>query len=266
MNARLWVVAALVAVAIAACTALPPERASRYPDAHDGAPAATIAAHEIVDAVPRADPLLAAGNKSPYTVNGVTYEILQDHSNYRARGIASWYGTKFNGHKTSNGEIFDLYQATAAHRTLPIPCYARVTNLDNGRTVVVRINDRGPFHSERLIDLSYGAAVKLGYVEQGTARVEVEVLSVTGSDDRRGAVGGMYRYLQLGAFGSKASAKRLQDEVGALLGAPVVVSQVQSGERMLYRVRVGPVADGDELLALQEKLAASGYDAGQPLP
>ena len=216
--------------------------------------------------MPRADPLLAAGNKSPYTVNGVTYEILRDHSNYRARGVASWYGTKFNGHETSNGEIFDLYQATAAHRTLPIPCYARVTNLDNGRSVVVRVNDRGPFHADRLIDLSYGAAVKLGYVEQGTARVEVEVLEVAGSDDRRDAVGGAYRYLQLGAFGSESSAKRLQDEVQTLLSAPVSVSQVQSGDAMLYRVRVGPVADGKELLALQQKLAERGYGAGQPLP
>ena len=177
MNTRLLVILALVTVAIAACTALPPKPASRYPDAHDGAPAETIGAHEILDAVPRADPLLAAGNKSPYTVNGVTYEILRDHSNYRARGVASWYGTKFNGHETSNGEIFDLYQATAAHRTLPIPCYARVTNLDNGRSVVVRVNDRGPHVPSRVIDVSRAAAEQLDGIRMGIFSVKVEVVS-----------------------------------------------------------------------------------------
>jgi rare lipoprotein A len=199
-------------------------------------------------------------------VNGVRYEILDDASSYKQRGIASWYGTKFHGHETSNGEIFDLYQATAAHKTLPIPCYARVTNLDNGRSVVVRVNDRGPFHDDRLIDLSYAAAVKLGYMEQGTARVEVEVMRIAGVDDRRDAPIGSYRYLQLGAYGSQASALRLQSELKALLGAPVSVSPVQSGDDLLYRVRVGPVADSDELLAVQQKLQDSGYGVGQPLP
>ena len=107
------------------------------------------------DAVPRADPILEAGNRSPYTVNGRSYRVLENHSGYRERGIASWYGTKFHGQKTSNGEIFDLYQATAAHKTLPIPSYVRVTNELNGRSVVLRVNDRGPFHSDRVIDLSY---------------------------------------------------------------------------------------------------------------
>ena len=154
------------------CTSTsPPVAESRYGDAHDAAPLKAVNASDVADATPRPDPILAVGNKSPYTVNGVTYEVLQDYRHYRERGIASWYGAKFNGHETSNGEIFDLYQASAAHKTLPIPSYARVTNLDNGKSVVVRINDRGPFHSERLIDLSYGAAVKLGYMESGTATV-----------------------------------------------------------------------------------------------
>lgn len=226
----------------------------------------SITADQVVDAVPRPDPILAAGNRSPYTVNGEQYDILQDASDYKQRGIASWYGTKFQGHKTSNGEIFDLYQATAAHKTLPIPCYARVTNLANGRSVVVRVNDRGPFHDDRLIDLSYAAAIKLGYMEQGTAQVEVEVLQIAGVDDRRNAPGGSYRYLQLGAYGSEASARRLQSELQALIAAPVAVSPVQSGDDLLYRVRIGPVGDGDELLAVQETLEKGGYGVGQPLP
>lgn len=226
----------------------------------------SILADDVADAVPRPDPILAAGNRSPYTVNGQQYEILQDASDYKQRGTASWYGTKFQGHETSNGEIFDLYQATAAHKTLPIPCYARVTNLANGRSVVVRVNDRGPFHDDRLIDLSYAAAIKLGYMEQGTAQVEVEVIRITGVDDRRNAPGGSYRYLQLGAYGSEASARRLQSELQALIAAPVSVSPVQSGDDLLYRVRIGPVGDGDELLAVQETLAKGGYGVGQPLP
>ncbi len=256
------------AVLAVACSSPPPTPTpdSRYADAHDAAPLKPVSADEVADATPRPDPILAVGNKSPYTVNGVTYEILEDYQGYRERGIASWYGAKFNGHATSNGEIYDLYQASAAHKTLPIPSYARVTNLDNGKSVVVRVNDRGPFHSERLIDLSYGAAVKLGYMESGTARVEVEVINIAGVDDRRDATSGSYRYLQLGAFGSETSAQRLQGELQSLLSVPVSVSQVDSGGSMLYRVRVGPVANNDELLLVQRQLQDGGYDAGQPLP
>ena len=254
---------ATLVLVIAGCSS-PPE--SRYADAHDSAPLRSITADEVVDAVPRPDPILAAGNKSPYRVNGVTYEVMENHSNYRERGIASWYGAKFNGHETSNGEIYDLYLASAAHKTLPIPSYVRVTNLDNGKSVVVRVNDRGPFHPERLIDLSYAGAVRLGYMENGTARVEVEVIEVAGVDDRRGAVAGDYRYLQLGAFGAEAAALRLQAELEALLPAPVFISEVDSGGEVLYRVRVGPVQDNRQLFAMQQQLQDRGYGTGQPLP
>jgi rare lipoprotein A len=248
----------VLVAALAACTA-PPE-------VSDGAPPNAIKASEVADAIPRPDPILTVGNKSPYTVNGVTYEVLDDAHNYREEGIASWYGTKFNGRKTSNGEIFDLYEATAAHKTLPIPSYALVTNLENGRTITVRVNDRGPFHADRVIDLSYGAAVKLGYMERGTARVRVEILNIAGVDDRRGTVDGSYRYVQLGAFGSEESALQLQQELQESLISPVFISPVQSGDRMLYRVRIGPLANPTELLAVREQLQASGYGRGQPLP
>jgi len=253
-----------LALLLNACTAPPPTTGSV--DVGDGAPLRSISAAEVADAVPRADPILAVGNNSPYTVRGVSYEILEDARNYRERGIASWYGTKFNGHKTSNGEIFDLYKASAAHKTLPIPSYALVTNLNNGRSVVVRVNDRGPFHADRLIDLSYGAAVKLGYMEQGTAPVEVEILTIAGVDDRRNTVRGSYRYLQLGAYGAEASAQRLQSELQALVSVPVSVSPVQSGDTVLYRVRLGPVSDGAQLQEVQQTLKNNGYHTGQALP
>ncbi len=118
-----------------------------------------------------------AGNRSPYEVNGVSYTLLNTAVGYRETGIASWYGMKFHGRPTSNGEIFDVYHLTAAHKSLPIPCYARVTRIETGESIVVRINDRGPFVDDRLIDLSWAAAAKLGFVEDGLAEVEIEVIS-----------------------------------------------------------------------------------------
>ena len=269
----------VMVLAIAACTSQPeaakpgsdkpPESASapsRYQHEHDSAPPRPIDPADVHDAVPRPDPILSVGNASPYTIDGVTYEVLDNHKGYRMRGIASWYGAKFHGHETSNGEIYDLYQASAAHKTLPIPCYARVTNLDNGRSIVVRVNDRGPFHSDRLIDLSYGAAVKLGYMEAGTARVEVQVVDVVGVDDRRGSVAGDYRFLQLGAYSSENSARSLQDKLQELLSPPVFVSEVESGGNLLYRVRIGPMSGKSEIESVQEQLRLAGYDGGQPLP
>ena len=131
---------------------------------------------ELPDPVVR--PLVKSkrGNK-PYVVWGKHYDVLDSAAGYRAEGLASWYGTKFHGRLTSSGEEYDMYQLTAAHRSLPIPAYVRVTNLDNGKSSIVRVNDRGPFHAERIIDLSYAAAVKLGFAHRGTARVRVEAVS-----------------------------------------------------------------------------------------
>jgi rare lipoprotein A len=238
----------------------------RYHVEQDSAPLRPISQGEVFDAIPQADPILRFGNVSPYVIDGVTYHVLEDYRDYREQGTASWYGAKFSGHNTSNGELYDLYQPSAAHKTLPIPSYARVTNLDNGKSIVVRVNDRGPFHSDRIIDLSYAAAVKLGYMEQGTAQVEVEVMEVVGVEDRRDPLYGNYRYLQLGAFGREASAQTLVEALKPLLTAEVFVSAVESDGTLLYRVRVGPVDDKSHLLAVQQQLLDSGYDAGQPLP
>lgn len=134
-----------------------------------------------VDAIPEpevvAEPRSAVGNRPTYTVLGKQYRVMDDHRGYVEQGLASYYGQKFHGRRTSNLEVYDMYAFTAAHKTLPLPSFARVTNLDNGRSVVVRVNDRGPFHEGRVVDLSYAAAVKLGIVQKGTGRVEVRALS-----------------------------------------------------------------------------------------
>jgi rare lipoprotein A len=130
---------------------------------------------KIADAVPRSEPRSRSGNK-PYQVFGVNYVPLADASGHRERGVASWYGKKFHGRRTSSGEPYDMYAMTAAHKTLPLPCYVRVRNLENGRSTVVRVNDRGPFLNNRIIDLSYAAANKLGIIGRGTGLVEIEVV------------------------------------------------------------------------------------------
>lgn len=138
----------------------------------DGSPWWDVDVSKIPDAVPM--PHYGRFKANPYSVMGKTYFPLQDSRRYRATGTASWYGTKFHGQATANGETYDLYGMTAAHKTLPLPSYVKVTNLDNGRSVTLRVNDRGPFYSDRIIDLSFAAAKKLGYAESGTARVKVE--------------------------------------------------------------------------------------------
>jgi len=242
------------------------EPSSRYSQRHDSAPERPLTADQIPDIVPRADPITAAGNKSPYEVRGKTYRVLPAYRGYRERGVASWYGRKFNGHATSNGEIFDYYKLTAAHKSLPIPCYVRVTNLENNKSVIVRVNDRGPFHDERLIDLSYAAAVKLDFVQQGTARVEVQALDVAGSEDRRAVDEDVYRYLQMGAYRDEVAAQGLRRELAAIVIAPVFVSSVEAAGELLYRVRVGPVSPERQLTDLQKMLREKGYGGGQLLP
>jgi rare lipoprotein A len=164
-----------------AATTGSPYRADR-----DGAPSdAPPDLASLPDPVPQVEPIRQGGPNKPYTVLGQSYEPVASDVPWKERGIASWYGTKFHGHKTASGELFSMYGLTAAHRTLPIPSYARVRNLSNGKEIIVRVNDRGPFHSNRVMDLSYAAAVKLGIVAQGSAQVEIERL--TFDDIRTGA-------------------------------------------------------------------------------
>ena len=137
---------------------------------------------EIFDAVPKPELKSRYGNPETYEINGVTYRVLETSEGYREQGVASWYGDFFHGRRTSSGDVYDMYQMTAAHTTLPLPTYVKVTNIENGRTVVLRVNDRGPFVNGRIIDLSYVAARKLGMVQKGTAHVEVEALDPPAED------------------------------------------------------------------------------------
>ena len=163
----------LAVTALAGCTLVP----KHIGDSRDDGPGGPLPSDpdRIADARPRSEPLNPGAN-SPYTALGRKYVPYQSLRPYRQRGLASWYGRKFHGKPTSSGERYDMYAMTAAHTLLPIPSYARVTNLSNGRSIVVRINDRGPFHPERIIDLSYAAAYKLGFVNAGSVRVEVEAI------------------------------------------------------------------------------------------
>ena len=150
----------------------------RYSLLQDQGPDTDIDVSKIPDAAPKSEPRTIAGNMSPYTVLGKSYAIQFDTRGFSQTGYASWYGKKFHGERTSNGEIYNMFAMTAAHKTLPIPCYVRVTNLDNKKAVILRVNDRGPFHDDRVIDLTYTAAKKLGFHAMGTARVQVDVLNV----------------------------------------------------------------------------------------
>ena len=212
----------------------------------DSAPRQVLDPAQINDAVPRWEAITARGNVSPYVVMGRRYELMTDYRDYRERGTASWYGTKFHGRLTSNGEIYDLYKMTAAHKTLPIPVYVKVTNLNNGRSAVVRVNDRGPFHGDRIIDLSYAAAVKLGFADQGTAPVEISVIDLDNKQRAAGAASertpSPHYFLQLAAFQVKGSALRLQAELAGRHELPVHIS-ASNDSPPFHRVRVGPFTD-----------------------
>ena len=185
------------------------------------------------------------GWQKPYEVDGQRYQPLRDHNGFRQRGIASWYGRKFHGRKTSNGEVYDMYGLSAAHKTLPMGVYVKVTHLGNGRHIVVRVNDRGPFVAGRIIDLSYGAAKQLGIIDSGTAQVEVQALGYRTIDkNRRASFNPPVNYdsgsfaVQVAAFSNSANAYRLVEKVGRQYGKVIVSPGTRNGQRM-YRVRVG---------------------------
>ncbi len=220
----------------------------------DSAPDQAVDPATIKDAVPREDLITRAGNKNPYTVLGKTYRLLPTSKGYKEEGVASWYGTKFHGRPTANGEPYSLYGMTAAHRTLPIPAYVKVTNLANNRTAIVRVNDRGPFHSERIIDLSYAAAVKLGYAEQGTANVLIETIEPKSYDSEVAADSENTQsyILQVGAFKSLQSAAKLRAEL--ILGTSQPVNIQATEPAGYYRVQLGPLGSMDEVKRVSEQL------------
>lgn len=282
----LWLVVSAV-LALVGCSSTPvstpppaTDHSSRYTITQDRAPDGNFDASGLSDAVPVYQAPVRAGNKSPYTVWGKSYTVMDSNDGYVATGTASWYGEKFHGHKTSNGETFDMYQMSAAHKSLRIPGYARVTSLDSGRSVIVRVNDRGPFHGDRLIDLSYAAAKKLGYQSRGTAQVKVESITVkpdgsmfiagqpftldgqpapaVASADA-GTGGGLF--VQLGSFSSRDPAEKMQLRAKNALSAsnPVRVRAVETASGRFHRVQVGPFQSEGSARKTQSLLETQGF-------
>jgi rare lipoprotein A len=258
-------IAAAACTALAACSGTPireneagvPGKRSGgyYLDDGPGAnPPADLAA--IPDAQPRREPVKASTAR-PYTAMGQSYAPMPAVVPYKARGLASWYGRRYHGQRTSSGEVYDMYGMTAAHTTLAIPSYVRVTSLRNGHSVIVRVNDRGPFHADRLIDLSYAAAWKLGILDEGSGLVEVEAI-VPGAGDRAAETPGAAVapvvapsaspapsagiFLQLGAFGSRENAEDFLGKMRVELEDLGVPQQIFARDN-LYRVQAGPYAD-----------------------
>ncbi|UXI67998.1 septal ring lytic transglycosylase RlpA family protein [Tahibacter amnicola] len=262
-------------------------QADRYREAQDSGPSKAIDVATIPEPTPQAEPLSRYGNRSPYSVLGKTYHVLPSANGYVERGISSWYGNKFHGYMTSSFEPYDMYKFTAAHKSLPLPSWARVTNLENGKSVVVRINDRGPFHDNRLIDLSYAAAVKIGVWPKGTGLVEVRtigpgeakaelppstfarmpprpkpapkpVLAAPRPVPPPAPGSEPHIYLQVGSYGEAANAARVARRMEeANLGAVQVVEADVNG-RKVRRVRIGPLRNVDEADHLTSEIRRMG--------
>jgi rare lipoprotein A len=211
--------------------------------------------------VPKVEPRSRSGNPPFYEVSGRRYFVLSTSEGYVERGVASWYGPDFHGGRTATGDTYDMYAMTAAHTRLPLPCHVRVTNLANGKSVVVRVNDRGPFVANRLIDLSYAAALKLDMVRAGTALVEVRAVSPSAPTTTAATPTAPQLdqlYVQAGAFVDQANAERLLARMRAAGVGPAFVRSDEREGRTLYRVRVGPVPSVSEFDRMVEELRAIG--------
>ena len=266
-----------LALLLAACGSAPKKPDAPQPSPkyyQDDGPPETVPENlgQIPDAVPRDEPFHKYANR-PYTVFGQTYAPVVSKEPTKERGLASWYGRKFHGQKTSSGEVYDMFAMTAAHKTLPIPSYVRVTNVKNGLSVVVRVNDRGPFHSNRIIDLSYAAAVRIGIASAGSGMVEVErILPATGSETVALATPvpvttptapvvktpvvsaeGAAMWLQLGAFSSLEGAESFRTHVSSQLTWVNEPIEIASHEG-LHRVRLGPYRNLEEAAAIGDKV------------
>jgi rare lipoprotein A len=242
------------------------------PEPKDSAPLEPIDVSAIPDAVPQPEPVSKYGNPERYEVLGETYSTLKSSKEHVERGSASWYGTKFHGRRTSSGEPYNMYEMTAAHKTLPLPTYAQVTNLDNGRSVVVKINDRGPFHKGRILDLSYAAAMKLGIVKSGTARIELRTIDPLAPQAHLAPAANAAPeavtvatapattqglFLQVGAFSTFSNAESLRNRLSNIATSPIVISK-STQPQPLYRVRIGPLANDQEAQQLAQRLAQIG--------
>ncbi len=242
------------------------------------------------DAVPKVEPKSRYGNMASYEVLGRRYHTKESGKNHVERGLASWYGSKFHGRRTSSGEVYDMHQMTAAHKTLPLPSYVRVTNLENGRVAVVRVNDRGPFLGGRVIDLSYAAAKRLDVVGAGTAKVEVRSIDprdhgglvqappaaplqpqerlagafedAPSRTQTGGQASGDQLYLQVGAFEELANAEELRHRLLAHVQGAVKIRPGPEAEVAPYKVRVGPLSSRAEAETISRQLAGLGIPRG----
>ncbi len=245
-GARVWLSAPLLlALCLSACFG--PTRND------DGFPEVIPAdLDSIPDAVPVASPKSRYGNPKEYEVLGERYFVLNSAAGYKERGKASWYGTKFHGKRTSSGEPYDMFAMTAAHKTLPLPTYVRVTHLGNGKSVVVKVNDRGPFHVGRIIDLSYTAAARLGILGHGSAMVEVEALA-PGAPAIEAATPA---FLEVGATDDPIQAVALREEVVHLGIAAVEIRSEERTDEVWHRVLVGPFRDSASFETARQRLEA----------
>ncbi|NOX42435.1 MAG: septal ring lytic transglycosylase RlpA family protein [Gammaproteobacteria bacterium] len=252
----------LLALLVAACGGIAKQ---------DGPPAGPhINIASIPDAIPYAVPKSKYGNPPSYSVFGKRYRVLDTSNGYRKKGLASWYGTKFHGKRTSSGEPYDMYAMTAAHKSLPLPTFVRVTNLKNSKSIVVKVNDRGPFHKDRIIDLSYAAAIKLNIAGNGTGLVEVVALDSTGQEAsamvKKQASGVIAKkqdknnlYIQIGAYAEQSNAQGVQLKLVESNINNVKISQAGSPQRSVFRVRVGPLVSVKSADEVVEKLNDLGY-------
>ena len=249
----------------------------------DHGPSHAVDVSKVPDAVPGDETPSRYGNPSRYTVLGKTYDLAPSCKGYHDRGIASWYGTQFHGERTSDGETYDMYAMTAANKVVPIPCYARVTNLQNGKSVVVKINDRGPFVGNRLIDLSYAAASRLDMLGTGTALVDVHAVTAGEANPPpalppAAAPAGVTVtaavnapalatapdlnpkiFLQVGAYAERANADTALQKLAVNGVQKTFILPVNENGRTLYKVRIGPVAGVEGVDSLSTRLAALGF-------
>lgn len=257
----------LAVAALAACLSAPPPPVEPNPG-NTLPPVSPPPAppNTVPDAIPRAEPRARNGNPPFYDVLGKRYYVLSSSVGYWERGVASWYGPGFHKVRTSMGEPYDMYGMTAAHKTLPLPAYVQVTNLQNGRSVVVRVNDRGPFVGNRIIDLSYTAAAKLDMLHNGTAMVEIRTIDpatppvLTASSATDTAAPSPALFVQAGAFSDPANAQRMAEKLRGGSYGKVFVRDDQIAGRRMYRVRIGPVRDVaafDRVVAALERAGIS---------
>lgn len=250
---------------------------SRYQINQDHGPTDSVDVSNIKDAAPKAEPRSKYGNPKNYKVLGKWYSVKESSTGYNEKGIASWYGKKFHGHRTSSGETYDMYAMTAAHKTLPLPTYVRVTHLENGLSVIVKVNDRGPFHDNRIIDLSYAAAKKLGVTANGTGAVEVVAINPETFQQNKSYQPNIARsaalstypakndyklYLQVGAFSSQENANKLQKRLSRMFKAQQIHSDFAS-DKNIYRVRIGPLASVEDADKLSVFLNNKGIPTAQ---